>query len=108
MDDKRLQELLDQAIVDCYDAEEEFSGVLCTLEDNLSFPLQAEMMGEQVEVIGLDGRRSSLRKGIIARVRKGGREYNIGLADLHFSAPDPASAEWLAMYRYWAGMNEAE
>ena len=70
MDDKRLQELLDQAIVDCYDEEEEFSGVLCTLEDNLSFPLQAETMGEQVEVIGLDDRRSSLRKGIVARIAR--------------------------------------
>jgi hypothetical protein len=108
MDQKRLDELLEQATVDCYDEEEEFTGVLNTLDDNLSFPLQAEAMGEQVEVIGLDSRRSSLRKGIVARVRKGGREYSVGLADLHFVDPDPVSAEWLAMYRYWAGMNEAE
>jgi hypothetical protein len=108
MDDKRLQEMLDQATVDCYDEEEEFGGVLCTLEDNLIFPLQAEAMGETVEVIGLDSRRSSLRKGIVARVRKGGREYTVGLADLNFIAPDPTSAEWLTMYRYWAGMNGEE
>ena len=61
-----------------------------------------------VEVIGLDSRRSSLRTGILARVRKGGREHSVGLADLHFVDPDPTSAEWLAMYRYWAGMNEGE
>ena len=54
MDEKRLEALLEQATVDCYDEEEEFSGVLCTLDDNLSFPLQAETMGEPVEVIGLD------------------------------------------------------
>jgi hypothetical protein len=108
MDQKRLEELLEQATVDCYDEEEEFTGVLNTLDDSLSFPLQAEAMGEPVEVIGLDSRRSSLRKGIVARVRKGGREYSIGLADLHFIDPDPASAEWLEMYRYWAGMNEGE
>jgi hypothetical protein len=106
MDEKRLQELLEQATVDCYDEEEEFSGVLCTLEDNLNFPLQAEAMGEPIEVIGLDDRRSSLRKGIAAKVCKGGREYSISLADLDFIAPDPTSAEWLAMYRYWADMNE--
>src|SRR5512139_2510595 len=99
MDQKRLDELLEQATVDCYDEEEEFSGVLCTLDDNLSFPLQAEAMGEQVEVIGLDSRRSSLRRGIAAKVRKGGREYAVGLAELTFIAPDPTSAEWLAMYR---------
>ena len=108
MDEKRLEALLEQATVDCYGEEEEFGGVLCTLDDNLSFPLQAEAMGDQVEVIGLDDRRSSLRKGIVARVRKGGREYSIGLDALNFIAPDPTSAEWLAMYRYWAGMNEEE
>ena len=62
MDEKRLEALLEQATVDCYDEEEEFSGVLCTLDDNLSFPLQAEAMGEQVEVIGLDEQRAACRK----------------------------------------------
>ncbi len=97
--------MLEQATVDCYGEEEEFGGVLCTLGDNLSFPLQAEALGEPVEVIGLDDRRSSLRKGIVATVRKCGREYAVGLAELSFIAPDPISAEWLATYRYWAGMN---
>ena len=102
MDDKRLQELLDQATVDCYDEEEEFGGVLCTLEDNLDFPLQAEAMGEPVEVIGLDSRRSSLRRGIVARVRKGDKEYLVGLSELVVVDPDPSSAEWIEMYRLWA------
>ena len=92
--------------MDCYGEEEEFSGVRCTLDDNFSFPLQAEALGEQVEVIGLDSRRSSLWKGIVARMRKGSREYTVGLGDLNFIDPDPTSAEWLTMYRYWAGMNE--
>jgi hypothetical protein len=108
MDEKKLEALLEQATVDCYDEEEEFSGVLCALEDNLTFPLQAEAMGEPIEVLGLDERRSSLRRGIVARVRKDGREYSMGLAGLTFMAPDPTSAEWLAMYHYWAGTNEEE
>ena len=60
MEVKRLEVLPEQAIVDCYDEEEEFSGVLCTLDDNLSFPLHAEAMGELVEVIGLDGKTCRL------------------------------------------------
>ncbi len=106
MDENRLEELLEQATVDCYNEDEEFSGVLCTLEETLLFPLQAEALGEVVEVVGLDDQRSSLGRGIVARVRKGGREYRIGLADLEFLDPDPVSAEWLAMYRYWAGITE--
>jgi hypothetical protein len=102
MDEKRLQELLEQAVVDCYDEEEEFGGVLCTLEDNLNFPLQAEAMGVPVEVLGLDSQRSSLRRGIVARVRKGDKEYTVGLSELVIVDPDPSSAEWVEMYRYWA------
>ncbi len=102
-DKNRLEELLEEAIVDCYDEEEKFSGVLCTLQDNLNFPLQATTLGETVQVISLDESRSGLRQGIIAKVRKDEQEYRVALSELEFLAPDPDSAEWLAMYRYWIG-----
>ena len=102
-DQNRLQELLGEATVDCYDEEEEFSGVLCTLDGNLNYPLQATALGEIVEVVGLDQSRSGLRHGIIATVRKGDQEYRVALSELEFTNLDPTSAEWLAMYRYWLG-----
>ncbi len=103
MDKKKLEAMLREATVDCYDEDEEFAGVCCTLEDSLHFPLQAKALGKVVEVVGLDETRSSLRRGIIARVRKGKREYRVALAELEFIDPDPVSAEWLAMFRYWLG-----
>lgn len=103
MNEARLQELLDEATMDCYDEEEAFSGVLITLDENLKFPLQAQLLGEAVEVTGLSEARSSLRRGIIATVKKEKRTFTAGLADLVFRDPDPVSAEWLAMYRYWLG-----
>jgi hypothetical protein len=103
MDKKRLQELLEDATLDCYGEEEEFAGVLVTLDENLHFPLQGQLLGETVEVAGLSESRSSLRRGIIANVRKGERAFTASLADLTFVDPDPVSAEWLAMYRYWLG-----
>jgi len=75
VDKERLQELLGEATVDCYNEEEEFWGMFCTLEDRLSFPLQA-------------------------RVRKSGQEYTVALSEAEILEPDPVSAEWLAMYRY--------
>ncbi len=99
----RLDALLTEATVDCYDAEEEFMGVLCALEGNLSFPLRAKALGEPIEVIGLDDERSGLRRGIFARVRKGDREYSVALAGLEFADLDQVSAEWLDAYRYWSG-----
>ena len=99
----RIDALLAEATVDCYNEEEEFGGVLVALEDNLVFPLQAKAVGETVTVVGLNSERSSLRRGIVARVCKGDQEYNMSLAELEFASPDPTSAEWLEVYRYWAG-----
>ncbi len=104
MDKERLEALLSEATVDCYGEDEEFMGVLYTLEEHLNFPLNARALGEPVEVVGLDDHRSDLRRGIIARVRKGGKEYGVALAELEFVDPDPASAEWLEVYRYWLGL----
>jgi hypothetical protein len=104
MDIKRVKELLEEATIDCYDEEEEFSGVLNSLGDNLQFPLQAKLAGDLVEVVDLDEGRSSLRRGVVARVRKGDREHSVSLVDLTFVNPDPTSADWLAMYSYWADL----
>ena len=108
MDQKRLEALLEEATVDCYDEEEEFAGILVTLDENIQFPLQAKVLGQVVEVIGLDQARSSLRRGILATVRTGDQESRFPLSELEFINPDPTSAEWLAMYRYWLGEVDEE
>lgn len=108
MDEARLEALLEEATVDCYDEEEEFWGVFSTLDSRLSFPLQARLLGETMSLVGLDGERSGLRRGVMARVRKGEKEYTVALSELEIMNPDPVSAEWLAVYRYWMGDEEME
>ena len=99
----RLAALIEEAMVDCYGEDEQFWGLFYTLDEQLCFPLQAMVLGEAVTVVGLDGERSGLRRGIIARVRKGGWEYTAALAELDFVESDPVSAEWLGAYRCWLG-----
>ena len=108
MDKARLEALLEEATVDCYGEDEQFWGVFCTLEDRLSFPLQARILDQTVTLVGLDGDRSGLRRGVMARVRKRDQEYTVALSELEILNPDPASAEWLAAYRYWLGEMEEE
>lgn len=98
-----LEALIAEATVDCYDEHEAFMGILVTLDMRLQFPLTARMLGETVQVVGLNDSRSGFRRGIIARVRKDDRESNVALSELEFIDPDPVSAKWLAAYRYWLG-----
>jgi hypothetical protein len=103
VDRDKLGALLAEATVDCYGEWEELMGVLYAIEGHLSFPLRAKALGDPVEVIGLDDKRSGPRRGILARVRKGDREYSVALAELEFADLDPVSAEWLEVYRFWSG-----
>ena len=99
----KLEALLEEATVNCYNEEEAFWGVFYTLEARLAFPLQARAMGETVTIVALDDRRSGLRRGVMARVRKADQEYAAALSELEVVDPDPLSAEWLEAYHYWLG-----
>jgi hypothetical protein len=103
MDEARLKALLEEATAHCYDEEDEFWGVFAALMRGLSYPLQARMQGEDVTLVGLDGHTSDLHVGVIALVLKGDQERTVSLSNLEILDPDPASAEWLAAYRYWLG-----
>jgi len=100
LSDEEIEEMISEAMVDCYDDEEAFMGILCTLSDNIKFPFKAKAMGDTVDVICIDDRKSSQGRGIIAKVRKQGKEYNIGLAELEIE-PDSENDKWFEMYHYW-------
>ena len=101
MDEAQLESLIEEATAHCYDDEEAFWGVFCTLQMRLTFPLQASVGGETVTLVGLDEPNSGLQQGVMARVRKDDQDEIIALAELELLDPDPASAEWLAAYRLW-------
>jgi len=88
--------MIDEATVDCYHESEAFAGMLATLDDRLAFPFQAKVLGETVEVIGLDEDQSSERRWVVAKVRKRGRHYTMVLADVEVvqKDKDTETAEW--------------
>ncbi len=86
--------MIAEATVDCYGEYEEFAGMLATLEDRLEFPFAARVLGERVEVIELDETVSSERRGVVAKVRKGGRQHVGALA---------VWRQWRKAQRRWNG-----
>ena len=97
---KHLDKLLAEAMVDCYDEYEAFMGVVGTLDENLPFPFQAKALGEAVQVIGVDDNRCDLRRGVIATVRKGNREYGVALSEIELPKK-LLHNKWIEMYQYW-------
>ena len=101
MDEAQLEALLKEATAHSYDEEDEFWGVFSALMGRISYPLEAQVGDEGVTLVGLDGPSSNPEMGIVAQVEKGGTQETVPLSDLEAVNPDPDSAAWLAMYKYW-------
>ena len=100
LSEQELDEMISEATVDCYDETEEFMGVLYTLQGSMAFPFSAKALGEKVQVIDIDDESSGRGRGVVAKVEKQGRTYNIGLGDLEIH-PDSVNSKWFQMLHYW-------
>jgi hypothetical protein len=98
-DPERLRELIEEATVDCYDEEEQRTGILTMIEDNVVCPFQAKVVGEPVEVTGFEWPKVGL--GYHAVCKRNGKEYRIDVNSLEFVDPLPEGYEWIEAYFSW-------
>ncbi len=104
MDEAYLRELIEEATVDCYDEYEQFWGFWTALEDELHFPFSATVLGDRVQVVGLNGDRSDERRGVMVNVEKGGKRYAFPLSELDVSELADKNAAWVAAYALWSSV----
>ena len=48
-----LDELIEEATVDCYNESEQLSGIFCMLEEHLETPFTTQLLGVEVVVEGV-------------------------------------------------------
>lgn len=94
----RLQALIQEATVDCYDEEEAVTGFASAIEDALAVPFETEILGVTVQVESVQ----ETDAGSLAAVCTRGRaRQRIALEELPLPSPPPRGHEWIAAYRYW-------
>ena len=93
-----LDELLAEATVDCYNDEEQLTGLFTLIEDNLALPFETNVLGVAVTVAGVD----LTECGIVAICQRDGVHQAIPLLQLPLPAPAPGGVEWIEAYRHWA------
>lgn len=98
----RLEEMIEQATVDCYNDSEQACGLFTLLEEALAVPFEATVLGVPVTVTAVD---LTVDDRIVALIRGNGQRQRIPLLDLPLPDPPPAGAEWIAAYRHWATRN---
>jgi len=96
--DEELEELIEEATVDCYDESECLSGFAVMKEENLEFPFVAKVIGEEVIVTGV----TEGKDNILAECERKGKKYNIDILDIEFTSLVKGS-EWIDAYKKWKG-----
>ena len=98
LSEAELDELVEQAIVDAYGADEQQTGFYTLIEDNLALPFTTTVLGVEANVERVDLTDS----GIVAICARGTHRQAIPILDLPLPVPPPPGSEWIAAYRHWA------
>ncbi len=94
-----LDNLIEEATVDCYNESEQRTGLYTMLEDSLQLPFETMVLGVQVTVERIDLTNAD---EIVAVCRRGRARQAIPILELPLPSPPPRGAEWIEAYRHWA------
>lgn len=94
----QLDELIQEATIDCHDEEEQLTGLFAVMEENLALPFMTPILGVDASVAALEMDDSGRIKAVCER---DGQQQLIDLVDLPLPSPPPSGVEWIAAYRRW-------
>ncbi len=101
--ESEFEAMLEEATVDCYGEEEEFVGVLCTLQDKLTFPFDATILVRPAKITGIDAEKCSFRSGILLKARIEGVDKEQSAAVFMIEVKDKGSSneKWVEFAKWW-------
>ena len=94
----RLDELVEEAIIDAYGESEQRVGFLTMLEESLAVPFTTDILGVPVRVERVDLNDA---EEIVVICRRGRQRQLIPIVDLPLPSPAPVGWEWIEAYRHW-------
>ena len=93
-----LDQLIEQATVDCYNESEQVTGLFTLLEEHLDLPFHSTLLGMPVTVTSVNVTTSDQ---IVAICQHKGHRQQIPILDLPLPTPTPDGWEWVEAYRRW-------
>lgn len=98
MTQAELDALIEEAIVDCYNDEEQITGLFTMIDEHLAVPFRTEVLGAEVTVAKVD---LTIGHEIVAICHRDNHKQAISILDLPLPNPAPDGAEWIEAYRRW-------
>src|SRR4029434_2198619 len=96
---RRLDALVEEAIIDAYGESEQQVGLLTMLQQHLACPFMTEVLGVAVRVERVDINDAD---EIVAVCRHARERQRIPILNLPLPSPRPAGWQWIEAYRHWA------
>jgi hypothetical protein len=100
MSKARIDAMVEEATVDCYNESEQITGLFTVIEDELTVPFKTQVLGVDVTVEHLDLNDEDRIVAICSREKL---RQSIPLLDLPLPTPPPKGAQWIEAYRHWLG-----
>lgn len=100
LDQKEVQEALEEATVDAYDPDEQHTGLLTMIQDQVDFPFRAAVLGEEVDVVDMDWPEDD-PFGLDLVCERGGKQYRIEARCVELIEPLPDGHLYIAAYLDW-------
>lgn len=103
LDVAEVRAALEEAIVDCYGESEQHTGLVTAIQDELTFPFKAKVMGEAVTVTGVEWSEGD-EFGLDLVCERGGKAHRIEARSVELVKPLPDGHLFLAAYLEWKRM----
>ena len=100
LDAAAVNEALEEATVDAYDDHEQHTGLLSAIGDELVFPFAASVLGESVEVVGIEWPKGD-SFGLDLVCERNGKQHCIEARSVDLVTPLPEGHLFLAAYLEW-------
>ena len=95
----RLDQMIEEAIVDANGESEQMTGFYTMLDENLAVPFQTRMLGVEVTVERVD---MTDDEQIVAVCARGKARQRVPIVDVPLPDPPPDGAQWIDALRRWA------
>lgn len=99
--EQEYEKIIEEATVDCYDEDEAFQGMACTLSDKLKFPFDAKLLGQEVKVTGVDENSSGIKAGMIMNVSFNRKKYKTSLLTFDITDKNCKNNKLIEAYKHW-------
>lgn len=97
-----LVALIKEAVVDAYTESEQRTAFCTLLDERLTIPFAAEILGAEVTFESVDMLDN---EQVVAICGRGRSRQAIPILELPLPNPHPAGVEWIEAYRLWATGN---